>query len=156
MTIKPTSDAVAVTQADRDAAHRYWMDTDAHPSTGKSAQRILIHAFARHRLASTRPMTEDVAGLVEEVGRIPVRTEIVNVDTGETGAQSVVLSLDLRDRILTALSAKPEAGESEVERLREALGVASSALSNAAENGFYVGEGVFEKINAALKGSSHE
>lgn len=62
-----------VTQADRDEAanylrdHGYWhVDPDEFRS-GEKDETPLVQAFARHRLASTRPMTEDVAGLVERL-----------------------------------------------------------------------------------------
>lgn len=40
---------------------------------------------------------------------LPVRTEIINVDTGEKGRQSVELPLELRDAILAALRASTDA-----------------------------------------------
>jgi hypothetical protein len=59
-------------------------------------------------------------GLAAELLQVPVRTHIVNVDTGERGEQSVVLSLALRDRILAALSPPSAPGDVENEPLSEA------------------------------------
>src|SRR5690606_31450419 len=128
MTIKPTSDAVAVTQAgtfERVVSHDEALEAakaliDGHfnnkggrgvyisiPAQPDNSDVLLVdytkQQRALSRLASTHPMPEDVAGVVDELERVSVRTEILNADTGETVAQSVVVSLDLRDCILTAL-----------------------------------------------------
>jgi hypothetical protein len=80
MTIKPTSDAVAVTQADRDAVERLMRQFHM---TG-TMQNNIAGEIARarregHRLASTRPMTEgesgerchDCGGFYATVYRVP-------------------------------------------------------------------------------------
>jgi hypothetical protein len=67
---------------------------------------------------------EVVEELADELGLLPVRTEILNIDTGETGRHEVALPLGLRDRILTALRTNPpatgEVGEL-VERLTNSI-----------------------------------
>jgi hypothetical protein len=49
-------------------------------------------------------MTNTPGDVERELRALPVRTEILNVDTGETGTQSIVLPLELRDRILATLT----------------------------------------------------
>jgi hypothetical protein len=92
MTIKPTSDAVAVTgaeEAEREARRRRRFHESLHPA---------------------RPMTEDVAGLVEETARLQAAKERVQRCRDElTFAIEQMVDVHV---VLTALSAKPEAGES--------------------------------------------
>ena len=70
-----------------------------------------IYSEWRTARASSRPadqVPEMVEGVAAELAALPVRTEIVNVDTMEKGAQSVEVPLDLRDLILAALKASGE------------------------------------------------
>lgn len=127
MTIKPTSDAVAVTQAgtfERVVSHDEALEAakaliDGHfnnkggrgvyisiPAQPDNTDVLLVDYIkqqrALSRLASTRPMTEDVAGLVDDF------TSALRLGVED----DVTIPFDLAVRIHAALSAKPEAGES--------------------------------------------
>jgi hypothetical protein len=69
--------------------------------------RTDIIAKAEESIATRPTPTEAREELASELERIPVRTEILNVDTGKRGEQSVVVSLVLRDRVLSALRSAP-------------------------------------------------
>lgn len=73
---------------------------------GGHARSLL--AAARHRLS---PSGVAASALADELERRPVRTEILNVETGETGIQDITVPLDLRDRILAALKTASPASE---------------------------------------------
>lgn len=66
-------------------------------------------------------------GLREELAALPVRTEILNVDTDERGRQEVRVSIDLRDRILAALSTEADS-RGLLREAREALKQARDRL----------------------------
>jgi hypothetical protein len=101
-----TTDSAKV-EAAREAARHYCIEAPkGHRSMLPSDLGLPCPSCAA--LAST-PSTApaDMRGLAGELERLPIRTEILNVDTGETGAQDVAVPLDLRDRILSALSRTP-------------------------------------------------
>jgi len=154
MTIKPTSDAVAVTEADADLQigqvqwhsseedggpdvgillrldadhHLWWGELLAGEGDGFGAviygpgneRKVFETAYdelrqvfedyvapaLRHRLASTRPMTEDVAGLVEETARLQAAKERVQRCRDElTFAIEQMVDVHV---VLTALKGNP-------------------------------------------------
>ncbi|WP_394436728.1 hypothetical protein ACGGKE_07790 [Sphingobium naphthae] len=62
-------------------------------------------------------MAEELRAALE---RLPIRTEILNVDTGERGGQSVEVPLALRNRILAALRASTDAAVMDELKIEEA------------------------------------
>ncbi len=72
---------------------------DQHTRARENGGDSLAGAFARFEATLPQP---DVA-LAGELGTLSVRTEILNVDTGERGASSVEVPLTLRDRLISAL-----------------------------------------------------
>lgn len=61
--------------------------------------------------ALTKYEPQSEAGeLADELEALPIRTQVLNVDTGETGDSSVVISLYLRNRLSSALRNQPAAG----------------------------------------------
>jgi hypothetical protein len=106
---------------------------------------------------SKRSITERTREMVERIRSLPVRTEILNVDTGETGVQNIELPLALRDSIIAALEATAtDVGE--VERLKL---VARRVIDLAGNEGVATGSSgrvrwgeAIRELRAALTGDS--